>query len=53
MPIAIATETPIGPFDMTGDQLADASSERVTVTTKLGKVVGGRVKNGAQVFLSE
>ena len=53
MPIATPTQTSIGPFDMTGDQLAESSSERVRVQTKLGEVVGGRVRNGAQVFLSE
>lgn len=53
MPVATATQTPIGPFDMTGDQLAEPGSERVSVQTKLGEVVGGRTRNGAQVFLSE
>jgi hypothetical protein len=45
--------TIIRPTDMTGDQLALSNSQRVTATTKHGKVVGGRVKNGCQVFLSE
>ena len=43
----------IGDRDMTGDQLALHSSERVSVVTRHGRVVGGRVKNGVQVFLSE
>jgi hypothetical protein len=39
--------------DMTAEQLALPSSARVTATTKYGKVVGGRVRNGCQVFLSD
>ncbi|KAK8854472.1 hypothetical protein IAR55_003210 [Kwoniella newhampshirensis] len=38
--------------DMTGDQLALPSSEKVETLTKHGKVTGGRVKNGCQVFLN-
>ncbi|KIY45083.1 alpha/beta-hydrolase [Fistulina hepatica ATCC 64428] len=38
--------------EFTGEQLALPTSERVTATTKHGKVVGGRVRNGVQVFLN-
>ena len=38
--------------DMTAEQLALPSSERVTARTRHGAVTGGRVRNGAQVFLS-
>ena len=37
---------------MTADQLARPDSDEVMVQTKLGEVIGGRVKNGVQVFLS-
>lgn len=40
------------PSDMTAEQLALPGSQRVTATTRYGKIVGGRVKNGCQVFLS-
>ncbi|WVR09286.1 hypothetical protein IAU60_006351 [Kwoniella sp. DSM 27419] len=39
--------------DMTGEQLALPTSERVTTTTRYGPVTGGRVKNGCQVFLND
>lgn len=42
----------IGMDDMTGEQLVLPSSERVRAHTQYGPVVGGRVKNGCQVFLS-
>lgn len=45
--------TDIGPNDMTGDQLALPIFERVSTITKHGKIIGGRVKNGCQVFLSK
>ncbi|WOO83410.1 putative esterase/lipase [Vanrija pseudolonga] len=38
--------------DMTADQLRLASSARVAATTAHGRVVGGRVRNGCQVFLN-
>ncbi|WVQ79768.1 hypothetical protein IAT38_001868 [Cryptococcus sp. DSM 104549] len=44
--------TDISPNDMTGDQLALPTSEKVGTLTKHGKVTGGRVRNGAQVFLN-
>ncbi|WWD19393.1 hypothetical protein CI109_103853 [Kwoniella shandongensis] len=44
--------TSISPNDMTGEQLALPSSQKVETLTKHGKVVGGRVKNGCQVFLN-
>ncbi|OXC65569.1 hypothetical protein AYX13_05414 [Cryptococcus neoformans] len=53
MPIAnFPPMTDIGPNDMTGDQLALPTSERVSTITKHGKITGGRVKNGCQVFLN-
>lgn len=54
MPIAnLPPTTDIGPNDMTGDQLALPTSERVSTITKHGEITGGRVKNGCQVFLSK
>ncbi|WWC71196.1 uncharacterized protein I206_105149 [Kwoniella pini CBS 10737] len=44
--------TDILPNDMTGDQLALPTSERVTTETRFGQVTGGRTKNGCQVFLN-
>jgi hypothetical protein len=44
--------TDISYSEMTAEQLVLPNSQRVTVTTRHGKVVGGRVKNGCQVFLS-
>jgi hypothetical protein len=54
MPIATSPPlTDIAPGDMTGDQLALASSEAVFAQTRYGNITGGRVRNGCQVFLSE
>jgi hypothetical protein len=54
MPIATdPPSTEIAQGDMTGDQLALASSEKVFAQTRHGKMAGGRVRNGCQVFLSE
>ena len=39
--------------DMTAEQLALPGSQRVKATTRYGKIVGGRVRNGCQVFLSD
>ncbi|WWC90315.1 uncharacterized protein L201_005248 [Kwoniella dendrophila CBS 6074] len=44
--------TDISPNDMTGDQLALPSSERITMETRFGQITGGRTKNGCQVFLN-
>ncbi|WVQ68653.1 uncharacterized protein L199_006862 [Kwoniella botswanensis] len=44
--------TTIAHDDMTGDQLALPTSERVSTETRFGKVEGGRTKNGCQVFLN-
>ncbi|GFZ43710.1 hypothetical protein JCM24511_01430 [Saitozyma sp. JCM 24511] len=53
MPIATnPPSTDIAPGDMTGDQLALASSEKVFAQTRYGKITGGRVRNGCQVFLN-
>ncbi|WVW85202.1 hypothetical protein I302_107240 [Kwoniella bestiolae CBS 10118] len=44
--------TSIAHDDMTGDQLALPTSERVSTQTRYGSVEGGRTKNGCQVFLN-
>jgi hypothetical protein len=48
-----STTTSIARSDMTADQLALPGSERVRAETRYGAVVGGRVRNGCQVFLSK
>ncbi|ODN92138.1 hypothetical protein L198_05811 [Cryptococcus wingfieldii CBS 7118] len=53
MPTAVRPPTTdIAANDMTGEQLALPTSQKVSAITKHGKVTGGRVKNGAQVFLN-
>ncbi|ORX39561.1 Alpha/Beta hydrolase protein [Kockovaella imperatae] len=42
----------IGPDDVPAEQLALPDSERVTAKTRHGPILGGRVKNGVQVFLN-
>ncbi|OCF41074.1 hypothetical protein I317_05085 [Kwoniella heveanensis CBS 569] len=44
--------TTISSDDMTGEQLALPSSERIFADTQFGRIQGGRVKNGCQVFLN-
>ncbi|KLT38952.1 alpha/beta-hydrolase [Cutaneotrichosporon oleaginosum] len=44
--------SPIAMDDMTGEQLALPTSSRVRAYTRHGPVVGGRVRNGVQVFLN-
>ncbi|WVQ95293.1 hypothetical protein IAU59_002388 [Kwoniella sp. CBS 9459] len=44
--------TSISSDDMTGEQLTLPSSERVFADTQFGRIEGGRVKNGCQVFLN-
>ncbi|WRT68773.1 uncharacterized protein IL334_005753 [Kwoniella shivajii] len=44
--------TDISANDMTGDQLALPTSQRISTETKYGKVQGGRTRNGCQVFLN-
>ena len=46
------TTTDIKPEDSSARQLALPTAERVVAKTQFGDVVGGRTKNGAQVFLS-
>ncbi|KAL1406112.1 hypothetical protein Q8F55_007795 [Vanrija albida] len=48
----MVTTPAIAPGDMTADQLALRTSARVTASTAHGPVVGGRVRNGVQVFLN-
>ncbi|WVQ72669.1 hypothetical protein IAR50_002228 [Cryptococcus sp. DSM 104548] len=53
MPTAVGPPaTDIAADEMTGEQLALPSSHTVHATTKHGKITGGTVKNGAQVFLN-
>lgn len=48
-----AVTTDIGEDEMTAEQLALPSSEPRYANTQYGKIRGGTVKNGVQVFLSE
>lgn len=50
--VATSLVEPIGPGEMTADQLALSTSERVAAHTARGRIVGARVRNGCQVFLS-
>jgi hypothetical protein len=45
--------TSIDADEMTAEQLALPTSERVKASTRFGTITGGRTKNGCQVFLSE
>ncbi|WVF67724.1 hypothetical protein IAT40_002483 [Kwoniella sp. CBS 6097] len=44
--------TTISSNDMTAEQLALPTSQRVFADTQFGRIQGGRVKNGCQVFLN-
>jgi hypothetical protein len=52
MTVSPVPHTSIDADDMTAEQLALPTSERVKASTRFGTITGGRTKNGCQVFLS-
>lgn len=53
MPAALLPSSTDDYAEFTGEQLALETSERVRAIVRGSKIIGGRVRNGAQCFLSE